>query len=102
MTLITTILKTSQRIPARTKQDVLTALVEEVGELATEIAIDSGKKKRKPGPDGIVGEAVDSIINSVDIIFLELKKRGFSPEMIETILIEVAVKKLAKWEEGVK
>ena len=68
----------------RTQKDVLMCLTEEVGELATEIAIVDGFKDREPSEDGIVGEAVDVILAALDIIALtrpeitekELKKRS--------------------------
>lgn len=101
-TLITQILTTADKIKNdRDPRDVLMSLIEEVGELATEIAIKSGHKNRKAGPDGIIGECVDVIAVVVDIIHLMYKDSDWSNEEIEMLLKHRAEAKLEKWEQGV-
>lgn len=80
----------------RTLQDVLGTVMEEVGELSTEIGIKSGFKNRKPGKDGIVGEAVDGIIALLDIIYLE------KPDITNEELLQLTKNKCHKWYYGKK
>lgn len=108
-TLITQILETSARIKnRRDPRDVLMTLMEEVGELATEIAIVSGHKNREQGDDGIVGETVDVICAAVDLLHLLLGKDNrdgtyvMNPTQIEYVAMKIAETKLKKWEAGVK
>jgi NTP pyrophosphatase (non-canonical NTP hydrolase) len=75
----------------RTPKDVLMCLTEEVGELATEIAIADGFKDREPSEDGIVGEAVDVILAALDIIAIT------QPDITEKELDEMARTKCNKW-----
>jgi NTP pyrophosphatase (non-canonical NTP hydrolase) len=101
--LITQVLETSDKIKnGRDPRDVLMTLMEEVGELATEIAIVSGHKNRAPGPDGIIGECVDVIAAVVDIIHLMYKDSAWLNEEIEMLLQFRAEEKLTKWERGVR
>ncbi|MND95515.1 hypothetical protein D3C80_877710 [compost metagenome] len=65
---ISYILSVSQKICTYDKNQIMHAVTEETGELATEVAIDLGYKKRPASPDGVVGEAVDLIITAVDMI----------------------------------
>lgn len=44
------------------KEFIYLSLLEEIGELACELAIASSYKKRKPSVDGVLGESVDVII----------------------------------------
>ena len=106
--LLVQILQTSARIKNhRNPQDVLMTVVEEVGELSTEIAIVTGHKNREPGKDGVLGETLDVIIAAVDILHLLLGKEGegqaeLTPEEIEHLCIVYAQRKLDKWEAGVR
>lgn len=75
----------------RTPLTVLTKVVEEVGELSTEIAIDKGICLKEPSSDGVVGEAVDAIIALVDIIKLH------KPDITESEILKVATSKCNKW-----
>jgi hypothetical protein len=107
--LLVQILETSARIKNhRNPQDVLMTVVEEVGELATEIAIISGHKNREPGDDGILGETIDVICAAVDILHLLLGKDNgdgthvLSPTQIEYVVMKVAESKLKKWEDNVE
>lgn len=72
---------------------IFTHLVEEVGELATELAIETGKSYKAAGEDGIVGEAVDAIICLIDII--SMHQPEVTPEQLDAIM----QKKLNKWIE---
>lgn len=87
-------------VPRRTKADVLVALMEEVGELATEISVDSGYSTKPEGKDGIVGEAIDIIICALDMIWVS------SPNTTEAELEDHVMKilrvKLEKWKEKTK
>lgn len=61
----------AKRAPIRHPLDVFAQLSEEIGELATEINIQTGfRSDRKPGPDGMIGEACDGIICLLDEIYL--------------------------------
>ena len=69
MSIIDNIFKISDSIDdGRTIKDIFAYTIEEVGELATEINIETGYSKKLPSEDGILGEAIDSIICLVDII----------------------------------
>lgn len=70
---------------------IMCSLMEEIGELSTEVNIHIGKKKRNPGPDGIVGEGIDAIICILDII------RVVKGELNEEELLEIFKTKLDKW-----
>lgn len=85
------VLNVSKRVPERTITYVQSQLSEEIGELATEISIKYHGKKRATGDDGILGEAIDSIINLIDIIYLDNPK--ITSKEIQTVLD----KKLKKW-----
>ena len=100
--LITQILETSYKVnDGRSKSDVMLCIMEETGELATEVAIDKKFKKRKPSADGVIGESIDLIIGAVDMIYQELKaKHGIvGPGHMEDIMREIATEKLSKWEQ---
>jgi len=70
---------------------VLMHLVEEVGEVALEISIENGTSYKKASEDGVVGEAIDVIINALDLIHVH------SPELTEKDLIAIAHRKCDKW-----
>jgi NTP pyrophosphatase (non-canonical NTP hydrolase) len=78
----------------RTPKDVLMVLMEEVGELATEISIDDGFKNREPSEDGILGECVDVILAALDIIAIT------QPDITEKELKSLALSKCNKWLQG--
>jgi len=79
----------------RTLSDVLGHAMEELGELATEIKIVNGKSYKKPGKDGVVGEALDLINCALDIIYL------VKPDYTETELMQIQFLKCEKWVEKV-
>lgn len=96
-TLIEEILKTSRSIKIeRDEFTVLAHTMEEVGELATEITIALGTSYKTQGPDGVIGESIDGIICLVDMIHTHAKHTGI--QITEQQLIEIAKRKLAKWE----
>ena len=97
MSLIETIFKTSRTIPVkRTEYTVLSHAMAELGELAEEVTISCGESYKTAGPDGVIGESIDTIICLVDMIHVHAKNQGI--EITEEQLIEIAKKKLAKWE----
>lgn len=75
----------------REPKDVLMALMEEVGELATEVAIDDGFKNKEPSEDGIVGEAIDVMLCALDVVFVAY------PELTEKEINAITLKKCNKW-----
>ena len=99
MSLINQILEVSRRIPVyREEYSILAHTMEEVGELAQEISIVcGGKSYKEQGPDGIIGESIDAILCLVDMIYIHAQKNGI--DITEEQLMEIAQKKLNKWED---
>lgn len=92
MTIVQDIFETSDVIQnGRTRQDVLNYTMTEIGELMEEHIISSGKSYKEPGADGVIGEAVDTIICLIDLIRLE------DPTLSEDDLQEIFRVKLSKW-----
>lgn len=90
--MINNIFRTSAAIQDnRTLLDVLSYTMSEVGELATEVCIETKFSSKQRGSDGIVGEAVDCIICLVDLIKL------YDPLITEEQLMKVVCSKLTKW-----
>lgn len=85
---------TSKRVGTGDTQAILLSLVEEVGELATEINIENGTKDREPSEDGVEGEAIDVLVVIGDL----LTSLFGSLESAE-LRTKVAAK-LAKWERN--
>ena len=83
---------TSKRVGTGDTQAILFSLMEEVGELATEINIENGTKDREPSEDGVEGEAIDVLVVIGDL----LTSLFGSLESAE-LRTKVAAK-LAKWE----
>ncbi|MEZ9396735.1 hypothetical protein AB4393_12270 [Vibrio splendidus] len=83
----------------RTLEFDLAKLVEEVGELAIEIQVTKGHlPKAKGGVDGVVGEAIDVINVSLDIIFLQMAANGITnSHQIEEMIQAISNKKLSRW-----
>jgi NTP pyrophosphatase (non-canonical NTP hydrolase) len=75
----------------RTIASVLGHIVAEVGELSEEVTIESGYSYKKPGEDGVVGEAVDVILAAMDLIHV------YRPELTEADIIKIANRKCTKW-----
>lgn len=79
----------------RNPYSVLAKCQEELGEMATEVAIAQGDSYKKPDADGVIGEAVDLILATLDLIYLQ------QPDITEEELAEIATVKLAKWKAKV-
>jgi NTP pyrophosphatase (non-canonical NTP hydrolase) len=89
--MIKQVFETGERLPKRTRLSVLCSLVEEVGELSTEVSISEGLSYKTEGPDGVIGEAVDVLICALDII------KVHKPEITEEEIIKLVQDKCAKW-----
>jgi len=74
----------------RTIPDVYNAAVDETNELCDEV--DKFQSGYPPGDDGIIGEAVDCILCHMDLIYQS------DPDITETELMSIIVRKLEKWE----
>lgn len=85
------ILKISAIAPGRHPYNVLSKLVEEVGELAKEVNIEEGFIPQPRGKDGIIGECADVINCTVDLLFL------YYPDMTEEVFAQIMQAKLDKW-----
>jgi hypothetical protein len=71
--------------------DIMLSLMEEAGETATEIKIAKGLKKGPPGKDGVIGEAVDTILCALDVIYTE------NGTLVDPTLNTIFETKLDKW-----
>lgn len=83
---------TSKRVGTGDTQAILFSLMEEVGELATEINIENGTKEREPSEDGVEGEAIDVLVVIGDLL-TSLFGSLENPELHTKVAA-----KLAKWE----
>jgi phosphoribosyl-ATP pyrophosphohydrolase len=81
----------SQQICTYDKNQIMLAVTEETGELATEVAISIGYKKREPSPDGVIGEAVDLIITAIDMM------NAHQPGITVEEIFEIVENKCNKW-----
>src|SRR6478752_3175300 len=72
MTLISAVKEASKAgdkvVPQRSAYAVLAAAQAELGETAEEVAIMMGESYKEEGPDGVVGEALDTIVSLLDLI----------------------------------
>lgn len=89
--MINQVFEVSKKAGKRTRYEVLAILMEEVGELATEINIAEGYKKRPEGKDGIIGECADVLNAVIDIMYLT------DPTMTDEKFKAIMQKKLDKW-----
>lgn len=90
--MIKEVLSTSKSIiNSRQEYNVLAALMEEVGELSTEISIETGYSNKSQGEDGIIGEAIDVAICALDMIYV------YNPCITEEEIMRVVHRKLEKW-----
>ena len=95
MTLVSEIIKNCIQVEnQRDIQDILTHAMTELGELAQEVQIASGKSYKQEGSDGIVGEALDVIACMVDMIYVHY---GVSAN--EEYMISLMKSKLEKWKQ---
>lgn len=91
--LITMVKSTSERVGTRNVDAIFKSLAEEVGELATELSIEAGTKKRQPSPDGVVGEAIDVLVVILDLLHLKLGN-----DITGQAFLDRVQSKLNKWE----
>ena len=88
----------SQRIRnGRSLLDIMKAMdgeKGEVNELREEVEIRMGVRPGTPGKDGVVGEAIDLFLCSIDMIF------EAAPDITNREIIAYAHEKLVKWEEN--
>ncbi len=95
--LVATVRAISQNIvDERTKHKILGAAMEELGELATEVNIDSGFISKAPSDDGVIGESIDVIICALDMIFHE------NPDITNEEICDIAYSKCTKWRMSVE
>lgn len=92
--MIQEVFNVSRAVKPRSKYEVLATLMEEVGELSTEVAIDEGYSLKK-SEEGILGEGADVIICVLDLIWLD--SENVTDDKIEEMLMETLKLKLAKW-----
>lgn len=89
---ISKILSVSEQVKDnRTTSQVMLKVMEEVGELSTEITIANGNSYKEASVDGVIGEAVDSIITLLDVIKIH------NPEITEDEISEIMHRKSDKW-----
>lgn len=86
----------SVRTGSNNREATMASITEELGELATEIAIENGWKKREAGPDGVSGEAIDLLLCVVDLLHMQFGAKLGSDEFKAQVQ-----KKLDKWERKV-
>lgn len=91
--LITMVKEVSVRVGTRNVDAIFKSLVEEVGELSTELSIEAGTKKREASPDGVVGEAIDVLVVILDLLHLKLGN-----EISGQAFLDRVQSKLNKWE----
>lgn len=94
-TLVSEVFIVSKISKERSRYDVLGALVEEVGELATEVSIAEGYSSKSKGNDGLIGEAVDVIICALDLIYVDWKNAD--PDVLENYIMTIVKNKAKKW-----
>ena len=93
MGIINEILQTSKSVNNNRKPfQVLCKLLEEIGELTTEINVVEGfLPKEKAGKDGIIGETADVMNCLIDLMYL------YNPNITETEFRTIMNNKLQKW-----
>lgn len=96
-TVIQEVFSVSGAVPPRTRYDVLASLMEEVGELATEVAIAEGYSRKSEGKDAIIGEAIDVITCALDMIWIDWKNADQVD--LEKLIMTILKSKLAKWKQ---
>ena len=75
----------------RSAYSVLSSITSELGELAEEVNIAMAHSYKEPGVDGVIGEAVDVLCATIDLIHVT------NPELTEQDIIQIARAKCAKW-----
>ncbi len=79
----------------RTPHTILGSAMSELGETAIEINIEAGHSYKQPGDDGVVGEALDTILCLLDLIYRQ------NPNFTEEELVSLAMTKGSKWIEKI-
>lgn len=79
----------------RSLSDILAYTMSELGELTDEVLIAEGKSGKQAGEDGVVGEAVDTIICLLDMI------HAADPTVTEQQIERIIVSKMEKWKASV-
>lgn len=69
---------------------VLSAILDETHELMDEV--EKKINHKKAGPDAILGEGIDVIVSTLDIIYMA------NPNVTKEEIMAMALKKLEKWE----
>lgn len=90
-TMVGVVFEVSKIASNRTKYEVLSKLMEEVGELSKEVGIDQGYQLCPEGKDGIIGECIDVIVVTLDLIYLH------NPDITEEELLTIMKSKVGKW-----
>ena len=75
----------------RTTYSIFASAMSEAGELGQELTIHHGDSYKTASEDGVIGEAIDTIITLLDLIHVH------NPEFTEEELNEYASKKATKW-----
>lgn len=95
--MIKEVFEVSLLVPYRNKHDVLASLMEEVGEVATEVNVSTGYSSKDEGPDGILGECVDVITCALDLVWVS--SPNMTDEEIEELIMQKLKIKLEKWKQ---
>jgi len=96
--MIKEVFEVSRAVAPRNRYEVLASLMEEVGELATEVAICEGYSKKPHSEDHVIGEAVDIITCALDIIWVD-SDGWLSPDYLEDLVMRILKRKLEKWRQ---
>lgn len=83
----------------RTDDYVLRKINEELGEMTVEMNVRDGMSYKKPGADGVKGEAVDLAICAMDMFALQCDP-SMTSEEIEREFLTFMLKKLNKWRDS--
>lgn len=81
--------------PERDPNSVLNHVMSEIGEVAIEVNIANGQSYKTPGPDGVIGEAIDAISALIDLIY------RVKPDITEDEMADIARIKCTKWIENI-
>ncbi len=80
----------------RTPSSILNHAISELGEIAIEINIENGRSYKQPGPNGVIGEAVDAIVTLLDLIHKQ------DPDITEEQIVAIAHAKCGKWLKNIR
>lgn len=90
--MIEEVLAVCKRVGFRDPLEVISKLMEEVGELSQEVGIAVGFQQRPMGKDGVLGETADVIITAIDVLYRT------SPQSTAEDLSKAIALKLESWE----